>query len=42
MEQRFLNNLDFTDPADLDVAIPFFTEKIRQVILFYKEKRDDE
>ncbi len=40
-EQRFLNNLDFTDPADLDVAIPFFTEKIRQVILFYKEKRDD-
>lgn len=40
-ERKFLNNIDFNDPADLDVAIPFFVEKIRQVILFYKNKRDD-
>lgn len=40
-ELRFLSTLDFTDPVDLDIAIPFYTEKIRQIILFYKNKRDD-
>ena len=40
-ERKFLNSIDFSDPADLDVAIPFLVEKIRQVILFYKNKRDD-
>ena len=40
-EARFLSTLDFNDPIDLDIAIPFYTEKIRQIILFYKNKRDD-
>lgn len=40
-ELRFLSTIDYTNPLDLDVAIPFFTEKIRQIILFYKSKRDD-
>lgn len=40
-ERKFLDNINFNDPADLDVAIPFLVEKIRQVILFYKNKRDD-
>lgn len=40
-ELRFLSTLDFTDPIDLDIAIPFYTEKIRQIVLFYKNKRDD-
>ena len=40
-ERKFLSSIDFSDPSDLDVAIPFFVEKIRQVILFYKNKRDD-
>lgn len=40
-EARFLSTLDFNDPVDLDIAIPFYTEKIRQIILFYKNKRDD-
>lgn len=40
-ERRFLSNINFNDPADLDVAIPFLVEKIRNVILFYKNKRDD-
>lgn len=40
-ERKFLSSIDFNDPADLDIAIPFFTEKIRQIILFYKSKRDD-
>lgn len=39
-ELKFLSTLDFNNPADLDVALPFYVEKIRQVILFYKEKRD--
>jgi hypothetical protein len=39
-ELKFLSTLDFNNPVDLDVAIPFYTEKIRQVILFYKDKRD--
>jgi hypothetical protein len=40
-ERKFLSNINFSDPADLDIAIPFFTDKIRQIILFYKSKRDD-
>jgi hypothetical protein len=40
-ERKFLSTINFDDPADLDVAIPFFTDKIRQIILFYKSKRDD-
>lgn len=40
-ELRFLSTIDFTNPLDLDVAIPFFTEKIRQIVLFYKSKRDE-
>ena len=39
-EQKFLATLDYTNPVDLDVVIPFYVEKIRQIILFYKEKRD--
>lgn len=39
-EIRFLSTLDFEDPVDLDIAIPFYVEKIRQIIVFYKEKRD--
>jgi len=40
-ELRFLSTIDFNNPLDLDVAIPFFTEKIRQIVLFYKSKRDE-
>jgi hypothetical protein len=39
-EIKFLSTLDFNDPIDLDIAIPFYVEKIRQIIVFYKEKRD--
>lgn len=39
-ELKFLSTLDFSNPIDLDIAIPFYVEKIRQIILFYKEKRD--
>jgi len=40
-EQRFLSTIDFSNPLDLDIALPFFTNKIREIILFYKQKRDD-
>ena len=39
-ELKFLSTLNFKDPVDLDIAIPYYVEKIRQVILFYKSKRD--
>lgn len=40
-EKRFLAKLNFKKPADLDIAIPFFVEKLRQVILFYKDRRSE-
>lgn len=39
-EKRFLVNINFDDPLDLDVALPFYTKKIKEIILFYKQKRD--
>lgn len=40
-ELKFLSTLNFNDPLDLDIAIPFYTEKIRQLCLFVKEKREE-
>ena len=40
-EKRFLQKIDFTDPADLDIAIPFFANKLKEVALFYKKRRDE-
>ena len=40
-EKRFLEKVDFNDPADLDVAIPFFANRLKDIALFYKKKRDE-
>lgn len=40
-EKRFLQKVDFTDPADLDIAIPFFANKLKDIAIFYKKKRDE-
>lgn len=40
-EKRFLSKLNFNKPADLDIAIPFFVEKLRQIIIFYKDRRSE-
>ena len=40
-EKRFLQKIDFNDPADLDVAIPFFANRLKDIALFYKKKRDE-
>lgn len=39
-EKRFLNNLDYDDPEDLAIAIPFYAQKLKDICLFYARKRD--
>ena len=40
-EKRFILNADFTDDSDLDIIIPFFIQKLKQISFYYKEKRKD-
>jgi hypothetical protein len=40
-EKRFLEKINFNDPVDLDVAIPFFANRLKDIALFYKKKRDE-
>jgi hypothetical protein len=40
-EKRFLTNLDLNNPLDLEVAIPFFAKKLKDVVLFLAKKRDE-
>lgn len=39
-ERRYLQNVNFDDPEDLEIIIPFYTRKIKEIVLFYKERRD--
>lgn len=39
-EQRFLANIDFNDREDLEIVIPFYTRKLKEIITFYKDRRD--
>lgn len=39
-EKRFLQNIDFENNEDLEVAVPFFSTKIKEVLLYFAEKRD--
>lgn len=40
-EKRFLANIDYNDPLDLDIVIPFYSKKIREVCAFYAQKREN-
>jgi hypothetical protein len=40
-EKRFILNSDFTDDSDLDIIIPFFIQKLKQISFYYKSKRKD-
>lgn len=40
-EKRWLKNIDFNNPRDLAVAIPFFSQKIKDICLYYSTLRDD-
>lgn len=39
-EKRFLSNINFDDNQSLDIAIPFFTKKIKKICQYYAQKRD--
>lgn len=39
-ERRYLSSIDYNNPDDLEIAVPFFVQKIKQIILYYAEKRD--
>ena len=39
-EKRFLSNINFNNSADLEIAAPFYTAKIKQILLYFAEKRD--
>lgn len=39
-EKRYLSNIDFNSEEHLQIALPFYTRKIKQIILYYKNKRD--
>ena len=40
-ERRFLSNIDFNDDKDLDIAIPFFAKKIKQIAIYYANQRTE-
>jgi len=39
-EKRFLSNIDFQDENDLDIVLPFYSRKIREICNFYSDKRE--
>ena len=40
-EQRFLQNIQYDNDNDLDVALPFFAKKVKQIAIYYAEQRDE-
>lgn len=40
-ERTFLSKIDFTDPFDLDVAISFYSRKLKEIAQYYNSKRED-
>ena len=38
-EKRYLQNIDFTDEENISIAVPFFSNKIKEIILYYQERR---
>jgi hypothetical protein len=39
-ERRFITASDYTDPLDLDILIPFYSKKLREICNFYADKRE--
>jgi hypothetical protein len=39
-EKRFISNIDFTDPLDLDVVLPFYSKKLIDICDFFCKKRE--
>jgi hypothetical protein len=40
-ERKFILNADLTDDSDLDIVIPFFIQKLKQISFYYKSKRSE-
>ena len=38
-EKRYLSNVDFSSDKDLDVIIPFFVKKLKNITKYYKTER---
>jgi len=39
-EQKFLSQIDFSDEYDLQIAVAFYSKKIRSIISYYQVRRD--
>ena len=40
-ERRWLRNIDLNDPADLDVAMPFFSSRLKEICLYFANQREE-
>lgn len=40
-EKRYLNNIDYTNPVDLDTIIPFYATRLKEIVLFLSKKREE-
>ena len=40
-EQRYLQNIDISNSRDLAIAVPFFSQKIKEICLYYCGLRDE-
>jgi hypothetical protein len=40
-EKEFLSKIDFDDPLDLEIALGFYSRKLKELCLFYNNKRNN-
>ena len=40
-ERVYLSEMDFESPYDLQIAMSFYSKKIREIISYYKKKREN-
>lgn len=40
-EKRFLANIDYNNNKDLDIALPFYSKKIKQIAIYYAGQREE-
>lgn len=40
-EKRYLRTIDFNNEENLSIALPFFANKIKEICIYYKQKRNN-
>lgn len=40
-EKRYLTTIDFNNEENLSIALPFFAKKIKEICIYYKQKRNN-